>query len=147
LPAESLYGQDVLNFVQGFQNGNGHSAYEATTYLLTHGGNLALSLALDCLGFNDRAVFDVLAENQFLMLRKEASYTSGFQCIRVYVNSLGKLHFRRADEPMVLYATKDRALEFGFVTLPPELASEVHNRVCGFMAVEKRHFAKVRRAM
>jgi len=57
--AHSLYGQDMLQFV-GEYSAHSSSAYDAALYLLTHGHRCPADLAMESLGWFDRAVIDVL---------------------------------------------------------------------------------------
>src|SRR5436305_8409811 len=100
----SLYGQTILDFVADFSQHTA-SAYETARYLVTHGYRYPERLAVASLGFFDRAAFDVLQRFHAVSIANALLPSNVTPALTMYVNSLGRLHIRRADEGKVTYHT------------------------------------------
>jgi hypothetical protein len=120
----SLYGQDMLAFISGYQV-HADSAYAAAIHVLTHGGRYSADEALKALGLGDRAALEVLAQHpQVPLLLSDAPAQSSGTLFSLYANSLGRLHIRPQSTVKPVYDMQDSYIEIGQALLPHSAMTE-----------------------
>jgi len=142
----SLYGQDMLQFVADYQ-AHTASAYDAALYLLTHGNHCPADLAAASLGAFDRAAFDLLSEQRDIPLDASPLASDEHTALVLYINSLGRLHIRKAADARISYEREDRLIEAGYVNLARPLLSRIEESLARASAIEEREFENLRRAL
>lgn len=142
----SAYGEDILGFTQGFHEHIG-SAHDAARHVLTHAGRYPLGLGINSLALFDRAVYELLQEHRYIPLTPRPPMKSCQIPFRMYVNSLGRLHIRQAAEQTISYGTDESVVDVGWFGLELALSREAQDRFDSLMAIERRQFARLRRAM
>jgi hypothetical protein len=142
----SLYGQDMLQFVSEYQ-AHTASAYDAALYLLTHGNRCPVDLAVASLAAFDRAVFDLLREEQEIPISDAPAIDETHTPLIVYINSLGRLHIRNAGDERVSYGPEDKRIDVGYVNLAPAHVTRIAASVANAAAIEDREFEAIRGAL
>jgi hypothetical protein len=141
--SSSLYGFDLLHYVREHA-AHSHCAYDAADYVLTHGGNYPIAPARNAIGLYDRAALDVLGAHRHLQVAAGAAGGSG---LVMRVNTLGRLHIRRATDPLPQYSETDQWIELGFVAIDAAIAAEIDARHAALRALEAQAFTHIRQAM
>jgi len=142
----SLYGQDMLTFVTDFQSHLG-SGYETILYLLTHGDRYPSTQAVASLGLFDRAAFEVLSKYPDIPVSAEPAKDGAQASLVIYMNSLGRVHIRKADDERFSYESKDKITEIGYLNFAQNILSEVEDNFSNALAIEVQQFQKVKRAL
>lgn len=144
--SSSLYGYDLLDFVRGYEKYSG-CAYDAAAYVVTHGHNYPMEQAINSLGVYDRAAFEALAAHRHLGLSRRTDAAAREHRLAMYVNTLGRLHIRRAEEPRPIYDKDDRWIDVGVVDAGRDVLAQIEAGVARAKAVEAAAFQEVRRAL
>lgn len=142
----SLYGQTMLDFVADFRR-YAASAYETGLYVATHGYRYPIDLAVGAFGFFDRAAFKVLRNCPELPIAEAALPNDSVPSLVMYINSLGRLHIRSAEQEKVRYSVDDKIITIGFVCLSATGWSNLHRELARTLALEEYFFNKVKGAM
>lgn len=142
--SSSLYGFDLLHYVRE-HDAHAHCAYDAANYVLTHGGNYPIEPARNAIGLYDRAALDVLDTHRHLQVAAGPG-TDGPSLV-MSVNTLGRLHIRRATETRPQYSETDQWIELGFVTIDDAIAAQIDARLEALRSLEAKAFAEIKHAM
>jgi hypothetical protein len=117
----SLYGFDLLEYVRNHAY-DGSSAYDAAVFALTHGGACPQDQAEQAIGLFDLAALRQFREQSSLPLQARDDNSPQ---LALFINSLGRLHIRPADESRPVYAESDSWHDIGYVSLTAELYSAI----------------------
>ncbi|MBC7435208.1 MAG: hypothetical protein H7332_03965, partial [Bdellovibrionales bacterium] len=121
--AGSLFGQSLAPYLAGHEAFAG-SAWRTALHALTHGGLYREQDAIESLGSEDRAAFEVLRQHASIAMLPEGSAAQGV-VYALYVNSLGRLHIRTTGRPRPTYSEHDAYVELGRAALPASVAAQV----------------------
>lgn len=122
------------------------SAYQTARYYVMHGGEYPEALGVDALAAFDRGVYELLAAHTTLHL-DQAPTEGAAMTLKAYVNSVGRLHLRRIDDPRVNYAPNDDFRDVGFINLSQTLCDELQTRLQARHEGEAEAMARLKSAL
>jgi hypothetical protein len=122
------------------------SAAAAIEFLLTLGGRTNLQDRMFSLADLDLAIFRKLLERPQTKLSKTDDNGGEYQSLRVYLNTLGRLHIRPVDQQLILYEV-GKTVSVGFVNLSHADFSEARYLACHEDISEHEQRADLDRAL
>ncbi|MGS1003933.1 hypothetical protein [Burkholderia glumae] len=143
--SHSLYGFDMTEYLRG-ESYAGRTAYDVALSAATHGGIYPLDQARLALGVPERAALAVLERHPELRVQASAPAPAD-TTLRLYVNSLGRLHIRPAAEPKIAYDEADSWVELGFVDAGAAVLAAIEAEAEAWRAVERESMKEVRAAL
>ena len=147
----SLYGHDLLEFIAGYEQ-HRDSAFATADYVLTHAGRLPGELAIESLGFFDRAVFDTIKQFPAIPLNsgdntgETVLVQPGDIFLTMYANTLGRLHIRLADAEKPAYDEDPYFEEIGQFSISAKQFELVSVRLNELKKIENLQFQKIKAA-
>ncbi|HMG75212.1 MAG TPA: hypothetical protein VK582_17065 [Pyrinomonadaceae bacterium] len=142
----SLYGHDMLSFVPDFESYLG-SAFKTALYLLTYGYRYPSGDAVASLGLFDRAAFETLSRYPDLPVTTSPPQSNAQSALLIYLNCLGRLHIRRADQDIQDGGNNEVVRTIGYISVAPEIMIEILDNFATATLVEERNLQRVRSAL
>ncbi len=129
-----------LNFLCEMQDNFSESAYHSIERLLTYDRKFPLEYGLDALNDIERELFNALEGFDDLKLTPTPESSADRYSMRLFYNSLGRLHIRPENEPLPNYAQKVKLEMIGYLSIPHAIFNQVEKNVK--VALEKEAFLR-----
>jgi hypothetical protein len=139
----SLYGFDLSRYIDPAQHAD-LNAHDVAMQAVTHGGIYPTEQALGALGLYDRAALQVLAERPDLRVTAEFPVADQTVSLRLYVNTLGRLHIRPALDEPINYGDEDKHLDIGAIVAGQAVMDEIVQRHRALEADERSALAELK---
>ncbi len=141
--SKSLFGKDLRHYTESFSP-HAQSAYKALTYLITNGGTHREQYAELSLAAFDLEIYHALSQHHEIEISRLAVRNQDTELLKVYYNSLGRVHIRLEHAAEIIYDDVDDNTMLGYIQLPQSLYEQAQTNVQEIVAAEERAVAQLR---